>query len=212
MSNSNKRAAAGGRSAYLLLPVFAAGLVQPVWAQQASHAAPIPFEGWKERWTWAAKTSAAPERFAGVAISSAYSTGLNQPPEFGPTWAGYGKRVGVRLATGSLTTFMEAGAGGLWHEDPRYYRLGPQKGFKSRVGRVLAMSVMTRSVDGDLVPAYGRWIAIPSANVISNQWRPASERTAGRTLSRIPLAFSSQAISNAFTEFWPDIKRLVFRR
>lgn len=185
-----------------------------VGAQAASTSASErmpPLDGWKSRFQWAASTSLVPERFAGMAISSAWSTGFNQPPEFGPHWPGFGKRMGVRVATGTLATFIEAGAGGLWREDPRYHRMGNGGRFKSRAGRVLTMAVMNRTEDGKFTPAYGRWIALPAANMISNGWRPESERTAARTFSRIPMAFAGQAVANAFTEFWPEIRRHVFR-
>lgn len=166
---------------------------------------------WKQRYKWAASTSAAPRRFVGIGFASAFSTARNRPQEFGPGWEGFGKRAATRLAANTTSTFLEAGVGGLWGEDPRYVRRGTG-GIKGRFGQVLKMTVMNRSSNGAYAPAYGRFIAIPATAGISSAWRPASERTFGSTMGRIPMGFLGQAIGNAFSEFWPDITRKVFRR
>jgi len=62
------------------------------------------------------------------------------------------------------------------------------------------------------MPAYARYIAIPGNNFLSNTWRVSSEATTNRALARTGYGVVSEVAGNAWTEFWPDVKRMVFSR
>jgi hypothetical protein len=68
------------------------------------------------------------------------------------------------------------------------------------------------SRDGKAMPAYARFIAVPTSNIIANSWRPDSQRTAGETTARISLGFLSRIAANSFAEFWPDIRRKLRKK
>jgi hypothetical protein len=178
-----------------------------VRAQTASPGEPPPEEfGFKERVEWASRTAVSPRRIAGYAISSAISTASNAPPEYGPHWDGYGKRVGIRMSTGATGLFMESTLGGLWGEDPRYHRTTGQP-FKARLWNIAKLTVLARNVDGELMPAYARYMSVPANSYASNLWRADSHATASRAAGRIPLSFLDRMIANTFSEFWPDLMR-----
>jgi hypothetical protein len=99
---------------------------------------------------------------------------------------------------------MEAELGALWGEDPRYHRSGPGP-IKGRILHALKSTVMAADRQGNPMPAYARFAAIPVTNAISNSWRPDSQRTPGETASRVAFGFLGRLISNHFAEFWPDI-------
>ena len=123
----------------------------------------------------------------------------------------YFKRQGLRL-TGSLTSnFMEAGIGALWGEDPRY-RSAPTREMKGRIWHAIKTSFIAYKPTGDPMPAYARFAAISGSNVISNTWRPDSQRTTGDTMARIGYGFAGRIGANAFAEFWPDIRKLIKRK
>ena len=63
-----------------------------------------------------------------------------------------------------------------------------------------------------LTPAYARFIAIPGSNFLSNTWRVSGDDTAGSACIRTGLGFAGRFGSNAFDEFWPDVKQKVFHR
>ncbi len=162
------------------------------------------------RYKWAAWSSISPTRLAGYSVSSAISTMSNEPEEFGPHWDGFGKRVGLRLASGATGTMMEASLGALWDEDPRYVRATGQPVTK-RLGHVVKMSFLARNRDGESMPAYARYISVPLNSYVSNAWRPDSERDARHVAMRIPMAFLNRTIGNVFTEFWPDMTKWLHR-
>jgi hypothetical protein len=146
-----------------------------------------------------------------VAVDLAYSgydTAKNEPVEYHGTWSGFGKRVGIRLSQTATSNVMEAGLGGFWGEDPRYFRSYSQP-FKGRVKNVVISTFLTHSRDGQFMPAYARFIAIPGSNFISNTWRADSEANTSQALQRTAWGFVGQMGKNAFLEFWPDFHRRV---
>jgi hypothetical protein len=163
----------------------------------------------KGRMQWVVVGTIGPRSLAAGIFTSAYSTALNNPHEYGPGWEGFGRRYGMRLtgiATGNL---MEAGMGSMWGEDPRYFR-APEESFGKRVKHVIKLTFATRRRDGAYGPAYARFIAVPGNNFLSNTWRADSESRARDALIRTVEGFLGQMAGNAFGEFWPDVSSRIF--
>ena len=169
-----------------------------------------PLKG-KTRLKWVMRNSISPRRFAGYVITSAIGTGTNAPPEYGPHWDGFAKRIALRASTSTTGMFLEAGIGTLWDEDPRYVRT-EGKPVKGRVLNAVKMAFLARNGRGEVVPAYARYISIPTSAFVTRTWRPDSQTGISRTVSRIPLSFLDRIISNAFTEFGPDIRKRLGRK
>ncbi len=161
-----------------------------------------------DRVRWFARSTFGPVTILTTTVESAIQTGTNTPPEYGTHWDGYGKRLASKFGTNALSNSVEAGLGALWGEDPRYHRRGggPKR---ERIWNAVKLSVMAENAAGETVPAYARYIAVPATRVISNEWRPPSQTTAQATLDRIALAFVRKAAGNAFSEFWPDIRKHI---
>jgi hypothetical protein len=144
-------------------------------------------------------------------VYSGYDTGQNEPVEYHGTWSGFGKRVGIRLSQTATSNVMEAGLGGFWGEDPRYFRTYSQP-FKGRVKNVVISTFLTHTRDGEFMPAYARFIAIPGSNFLSNTWRADSEANTSQALQRTAWGFVGQMGKNAFLEFWTDFHRRVLHK
>lgn len=182
----------------------------PVLSDPSETEAYAPIAG-PERLQWVVVETIGPRTLAGGIFTSAYSTALNNPREYGPGWEGFGKRYGMRLtglATGNL---MEAGLGAFWGEDPRYFR-APNQSFGRRVEHIIKLTFATRRRDGAYGPAYARFIAVPGNNFLSNTWRVDSESRTRDALIRTVEGFLGQMAANAFGEIWPDVKSRVFHR
>ncbi|MGD0438073.1 MAG: hypothetical protein ABSB86_16545 [Bryobacteraceae bacterium] len=179
-------------------------------ASVSSSDAPRPVTA-KQRAEWVVSYTVGPQAIIGEAISAGLGTWRDKPSEWGTHWDGFGKRAGADFAEAAVSHTMEAGLGAIWGEDPRYARDAGAP-FKNRLGHVFKMTFLARDRNGNLMPAYARFIAIPSSAAISEAWRPPSEQSAGDVGARIGLGVLGRMSSNAFNEFWPDVRRLVFRR
>jgi hypothetical protein len=143
--------------------------------------------------------------------SCCIGTALDRPKEYGPHWGGFADRYGMRK-TGIVTgNAIEAGAGLFLREDPRYFRLTTRP-LKSRFGNVVRLTFAARGHDGGFEPAYARYVAIFGSSFLSNTWRVHSEANTHDALLRASEGFAGRLVANAFAEFWPDIRRLAFRK
>ena len=165
----------------------------------------------QERLGWILKSTLGPRNLTAGLFVSGWGTWRNEPKEYGPHWEGYGKRYGLRLSVGGTSNVIEASLGSLWGEDPRYRRAEGQP-VGRRLSHVFVSTFVTHNRDGDPMPAYARYIAVPSGNIVSNMWRPDSQATFSNVGVRVGLGFLSRIVGNAFSEFFPDLREHAFRK
>lgn len=176
----------------------------------AAQAPYEPITG-KQRVEWAALQTFGPESLLVGIWTAGIGTARNKPEEYGPHWEGFGKRYAMRFGGVAASNTIEAGLGALWGEDPRYVR-NANLPFKKRIGNIFLMSFASRNRSGNLMPAYARYIAIPGNNFLANTWRVHSESTTDEALIRTGYGVLAEVSSNAWNEFWPDVKRIVFKK
>jgi hypothetical protein len=210
--------------AMVLLPL----LVWPAFGQSTTRADSSPSYGARtkgsgpianykpatatDRVKWFALTTAGPlSLLAGGPISSAWGTMLSKPKEYGPHWEGFAKRYGMRLTGLSTGNAMEGALGALWGEDPRYFP-SPKRGFGPRVKYVMRSAFIAPHRDGQWHPAYARFAGNVGSSFLSNTWRVPSANGVSSAALRVFWGVLGNMGGNAYSEFWPDVKRKVLRR
>jgi hypothetical protein len=166
----------------------------------------------KERLKWFAISTAGP---SSLLLSGPWSAGWgtlrNSPPEYGGSWEGFGSRYGMRLTGVSTGNAIEAGLGAIWKEDPRYFP-SPNRAFGARVKYVIVTTFTAPGPNGRFRPAYARIAGNVGNNFLSNTWRVPSESSSGDAAIRCVWGALGRMGGDAFTEFWPDVKRIVFKK
>ncbi len=80
----------------------------------------------RQRLRWFITNTIGPPHMAGGLFTAGFGTALDRPQEYGTHWGGFGERYGMRM-TGIVTSnAIEASAGLLFREDPRYFRMQDQ--------------------------------------------------------------------------------------
>ena|SRR5579871_3159992 len=143
-------------------------------------------------------------------LAASWQTAWNQPGEWGQGWSGFGKRYLQREADVAISNTLEAGVGAAWGEEPRYVRMGHGR-IGARVKWAIKTAFVTQRRDGQLHPAWGRYVGNTLNNVIENTWLPPSSRTVGNTVYRSASGFATRMGGNALEEFWPDVVKLIRR-
>lgn len=197
------------------LPVFAQnfeGRSSPSQFMRSDRIVNYQPAGGKDRVQWfAVSTAGPPGLLAAGPISAGFGTAINRPKEYGPHWDGFGKRYGMRLTGVSTGNAVEASLGALWGEDPRYFP-SPRRGFGTRVKYVIRTTFVAPHRDGTWHPAYARYAGNVGNNFLSNTWRERSENGAGSAVVRCLLGVVGRMSGNAFAEFWPDVKKRVWKK
>lgn len=165
----------------------------------------------RQRLRWFITNTIGPPHLGGGLITSAFGTALDRPKEYGPGWAGFGDRNGIRVTGVVTSNAMEASLGAVWGEDPRYFRV-PSRPFGARIKNAIKLAFVARQPDGNFAPAYARYAAIAGSNFLANSWREPSESNTTDALLRTGEGFAGHIAADAFEEFWPDAKRAMFHR
>ena len=169
---------------------------------------PITAEG---RLRWFVRSTVGPKTLVGGVISAGYGTAANHPHEYGTHWEGFGQRYGMRLTGVSTGNAMEAGLGAVWGEDPRYFHTVHQS-LGGRAKNVVDLTFRAYHRDGERHPAYARYIATFGNNFLSNTWRVHSEADWRHAMLRSGEGFGARCVSNAVSEFVPQLWRKVRRK
>lgn len=157
----------------------------------------------RERLAWFVRSTVGGTSFVGGLFSSGLGTAVDTPSEYGPHWEGFGKRYGMRLTGISTGNAMEATLGAGWGEDPRYFSVNHSH-FGSRVKNIVDLTFRAYQADGERHLAYARYAATFGNNILSNEWRAASEANWQHALVRTAEGFGVRALSNTFREFLPQ--------
>lgn len=167
----------------------------------------------KEKLTLFARQTYDPATIASAAAGAALSQAHDDDPKYGEGSGPYGERFGAAVA--DLTTQNFFGGvllAGLFHEDPRYFRKGPQFGFWNRLGYSFSRVVITRTDAGKNRFNYSGILGMGMGIALSNAYYPAPSVSGTEVASRFGTSLMSSALSNILPEFWPDIRQKLFHR
>ena len=133
----------------------------------------------------------------------------NEPPSYGQTWSGYGKRYGLAFADNTICSLITTGLmPSIFKQDPRYYQ-GRTTGFVKRAGYAASRSVVTKSRSGEPqfnISEIGGTLMVAS---VGNLYYPQEERTGIATLERWGMQAMWDSVANELKEFWPDIRKAM---
>ncbi|MEO6964760.1 MAG: hypothetical protein ABI076_02545, partial [Acidobacteriaceae bacterium] len=130
---------------------------------------------------------------------------------YGHGWDGYGKCFGSLELDSTVSSFIgDYALDVLWHQDPRYFRLG-----KGSVGKRLFYAIsrvfVTYNDQGRTVFSSASLSGTVIAGTLSNLYYPSQNIGVSHTVNRIALDLGNTAIFNNAAEFWPDIHRGIRR-
>ena len=135
----------------------------------------------------------------------------NQNPSFGQGMAGYGRRYGTSFGDQVIGNMMTEGImPSLLREDPRYFRRG-EGSKKSRLVYALTRIFVTKTDSGRTTFNFAEVGGNSIAAAISNAYYPDT-RTVHDNVEKLGIALATDAFSQVAKEFWPDVKRKLFKK
>ena len=150
--------------------------------------------------------------FVWTGVLAAQSFALDSYPELGSGAAGYGQYYWRAFVDGvSGTYFTEAIVPALTHQDPRYYTL-EYGSILRRLGYALSRVVVTKTDSGGSAFNVSEVGGNALEAGLANLYYPPQERGFGKTAANWATQIESAALNNIAKEFWPDIRRYVFRQ
>ena len=136
---------------------------------------------------------------------------MDTPREWGQGGSAYGKRVASAAGATAIRNVFAFGLDAALREDPRYYPAGHGAIFR-RMGHVVRETFVTHTDSGGRRFATWRFGSAVGAACLSNVWYPDRYHTVSSGLEQGAATIGLDLMGNFASEFWPDIKRTVFRR
>jgi hypothetical protein len=153
-----------------------------------------------------------PYTFVFVAAEAGVNQARNHPEDYGQGAEGFGKRYGAGLADGLTDGLFVTGVyPSLFHQDPRYYRLG-DGGFSHRAGYALTRILVTRQDSGRKAFNISEVLGSFSSSALAVTYYPRSVRDFSDVAERAGIQFAFDAGFDLLKEFYPEIHRKFFHR
>jgi len=193
-------------------PTVTEGRVFGVMPNYRTTESSIPFAPLtaKQKMTIAAKDSFDwPLFLTGAAFAGLYQL-EDDNPSFGQGLKGYARRYATAYADQAIGNIMTEG---LWpallKEDPRYFRLGSGP-LRHRIWYAATRIFVTRLDSGGWRFNFSEVVGNATATAISNAYYPDT-RDASDNAQRLAIQLATDCFSDVAKEFWPDIKRKLFK-
>jgi hypothetical protein len=162
-----------------------------------------------QKYLYSFNEMAGPAHWIGFAAHAAIDQARNAPG----AWGGGPDSFGVRLANvvgrDLLRTTITFGVSEFDHEDPRYFPLATGTKW-TRTKYAFVHTFVARQDGGGWMPAYSRLLADYSTPFIAQTWQP-QKFGIGRGFRGGSVAVGLGFGSNVWHEFWPDIKKKIWK-
>jgi hypothetical protein len=155
-----------------------------------------------------------PITFVGASWEAGQDHLEHTDPSYGQGAAGYSKRVAAGMADNATGDFFGIFVyPTLFHQDPRYYRVG-HGSVGGRLGHALEHSFVATSDSGKHVFNFSEWCTTVTTKLVSDLYHPDAPRGFAPTTRRVGLSVANDMGWDVLREFWPEIAhkfRLPFR-
>jgi hypothetical protein len=162
-----------------------------------------------QKYFYSLNETTGPAQWIGFAVHAAMDQARESPDAWGTGPDSFGMRVANVFGRSLLRGSIAFGVGAFDREDPRYFRLEKGTSWK-RVRYALTRTVMARRADGAWMPAYSRLVADYATPFLAQTWRPENF-SVGRGFRGGSVAVGMGFGSNLWREFWPDLKKKVWK-
>jgi hypothetical protein len=145
-----------------------------------------------------------------IVVFSGVSVAANAHSDYGPGFRGWGRLMGYSLAEDIQSEFTGTYAlPVIFHEDPRYHRMGASRTVGRRIEHALIHTVVSQHDDGRLMLNYATLINYPLSDEISNLYVPGLPTNAPSTAKRVVLGYATDPVGPLVAEFLPDFAKRV---
>jgi hypothetical protein len=192
--------------ALLLSACLATGV--RVEAQTVPDPPPLSVEG---KWAFGAKETFNPLALLAVTASATFREDRDQFPAYALNTRGFGGRYGTAFGDHLVSDMMTGSVFPiLFHEDPRYIRRR-EGGLFRRFGYALGRIAVIRTDAGSDRFNSSEFVGNATAAGIANFYLPVGDRTPSYAARKFGTFVVSDALSNVWYEFWPDVHHALFR-
>jgi len=141
----------------------------------------------------------------GWITTAGYEQATNGRPNYGTNSTAFGKRFGAVVAHGvSNGVFSNSFFAPIFHEDPRYYIMGPGHSFFKRIIYAGTRSIISRTDSGKTIPNFSLIAGDAAGAALTIVYYPSINTTTTEVLSSLGTSLGGSAFGYVVDEFLVD--------
>ena len=165
-----------------------------------------------QKWQFFTEETVAPYILLASAANAGITQVLKTDPQYGVGTLALAKRFGASMGDNiSQNFFADFVMASAFHEDTRYVRRGPSRGFWSRFGYAVSRAFVTRTDSGQPTVNWSNFVGCGLQAGLSNAYYPPPSRTLSITLINWADSIAATGFGNLFPEFLLDFKHWLKR-
>jgi hypothetical protein len=146
----------------------------------------------------------------GWVVSAGWEQATNGSPNYGTNGRAFAQRLGASAARdASENIFSESVFAPLFHEDPRYYKMGRGHGFVKRVVYAGTRVLITKTDGGRTTPNLALLAGNAAGAALTVTYYPPKNTTFGEVASTFGGSLGGSALGFVVTEFLSDALQAV---
>jgi hypothetical protein len=143
---------------------------------------------------------------AGWFAVAGYEQLRDDTPNYGTDRGAFGRRLGdAAIRDASEDLLSDSVMSTAFHEDPRYYRLGPSHRFAHRLFYAATRPLITRTDSGGTSPNFALLTGNLEGAVLTNLYYPRANRGAGQTAVTFGGSIGGSAFGDILAEFFGNL-------
>jgi hypothetical protein len=175
------------------------GLAPNYYESFVWNAAPL---NTRQKFYLATKSRTDPFILLPTAIIAGVETAHNTFPRWGQDPASYGKRFGAAYGDALFGRFIGyAILPSIFHQDPRYFYMGPSQPVTSRLWHAISAGIIARGDNGRLQPAYAHVLGNGAAGALSTVYHPPGNSAGYLAGRNMLVGIGGNAVEGLFREF-----------
>jgi hypothetical protein len=146
-------------------------------------------------------------------LAAGYEQARDGSPNYGQNGVGFAKRVGAAaLRDSSDGVFSDSIFAPIYHQDPRYYKIGNRRGVAYRSLYAITRPLITRTDGGRAAPNLSLLSGDFFGSWLTNAYYPQMNRGLDQTAKTFGGTLGATALGDLFQEFMGDLVRVGHRQ
>jgi hypothetical protein len=164
----------------------------------------------KDKFVMGAKDSITPFSAASWLASAGWSHLINGSPNYGTNSGAFGQRLGASVIRDISEDFLSTSVmANVFHEDPRYYKMGRGHPIGRRVVYAATRAIITRTDSGRATPNYALLSGNLAGSILTNAYYPPSNHGFKETSEIFFSSVGGSALGFGISEFLSDALAIV---
>ncbi|WP_260703438.1 hypothetical protein [Edaphobacter flagellatus] len=185
----------------------------PAYIKRIHAGQPVAPQHARDKVLLGLRESVTPYSMLGWAASAGWSHLVNTSPNYGSDGRAFAQRLGAAAALNSgKEIFSDSVLSVVFHQDPRYYQMGPGHSFAHRAIYAVTRTIVGRTDGGRSIPNYAFILGTGGSAALTHTYYPERNVHPGQVMQTWATSLGGSSVGHLASEFGGEIISRLQRR